>query len=235
MAERMIHENLDTAGSTIADEIRKEISKGTYKTGDKIREAQLCEKYGVSRTPIREAFRLLQNEGILVHIPQCGVQVAKFGEEEAMHLLQVRASLEYLSAREAVKFITDEEIQTLRRINEEIREFDEKYAAHSVDLDKDFHMIIAKASKNPYISEYLENVILRNQLVKYIIPFRRSRIPHTYKEHEDIIQALEIHDSYLAEVYMEVHFHNSILSIESKIKEYEADSNEKKRKKKRQH
>ena len=63
MAERMIHENLDTAGSTIADEIRKEISKGTYKTGDKIREAQLCEKYGVSRTPIREAFRLLQNEG----------------------------------------------------------------------------------------------------------------------------------------------------------------------------
>ena len=55
-----------------------------------------------------------------------------------MHLLQVRASLEYLSAREAVKFITDDEIQTLRRINEEIREFDEKYAAHSMDFRQRF-------------------------------------------------------------------------------------------------
>lgn len=233
MVERINNENLDTAGSTIADEIRKEITNGTYKTGDKIREAQLCEKYGVSRTPIREAFRLLQNEGILVHIPQCGVQVAKFGEEEAMHLLQVRASLEYLSASEATRFITDEEIQTLRKINDDIRKFDEKYAVHSVDLDKNFHMVIAKASRNPYVAEYLENVILRNQLVKYIIPFRRNRIPHTYKEHEDIIHALEIHDSYLAEVYMKVHFHNSIISIDTKIKEYEADSNQKKRKKKR--
>lgn len=232
MAEKQVQENPETAGNVIAEEIREDIVKGVYKTGDKIRESELCKKYGVSRTPVREAFRLLQNEGLLVHIPQCGVKVAKFEEAETLHLHQVRAALECLSSREAANYISEEEIRILRRINDDLREFDEQNAVHSMDLDKDFHLTIAKASRNTYVMEYLENVLLKNQLVKYFIPFKRERIPYTYKEHEDIILALERHDPYLAEEYTKIHFYNSILSIESKIKQYEAEHLERAKKKK---
>ncbi|MEY8355860.1 GntR family transcriptional regulator [Lachnospiraceae bacterium 54-53] len=232
MEEKMMQHSMETTGGMIAQEIRKGISAGRYKTGEKIKEADLCRQFGVSRTPVREAFRLLQNEGLLIHNPQRGVQVPEFRLEELMNLQQMRAALECLSARNAAPFVTEKDILQLREINGRIREFDAANTHKTDALDREFHMTIARIGTNPYVPEFLQNILVRYELSSYVIPFQETRIPHTYKEHEDVIQALEMKDGELAEKYMSIHFHYSTLSLSRKMKKYMEETKQVKRKRK---
>ena len=93
-------------------------------------------------------------------------------------------------------------------------------------------MVIARSGNNPYVAELLPGILNRYQLSSYLIPFQKERIPHTYKEHSDIITALEMRDPDLAELYMKIHFRYSTLSIEKKIQKY-VEENQGKKKRKR--
>ncbi|MBE7722530.1 GntR family transcriptional regulator [Lacrimispora indolis] len=231
MDEKIMLNSTDTTGNMIAQEIRKGISEGRYKTGEKIKEADLCQRFGVSRTPVREAFRLLQNEGLLVHNPQRGVQVPEFRLEELMNLQQMRTTLECLSARNAAPLANEENIWRLRELNRQISEFDENNTHKTDALDREFHLTIARIGSNPYVTDFLQNILTRYELSTYVIPFQGSRIPYTYKEHEDVITALELNDAELAEKYMSIHFHYSTLSLSKKLARYMEEIKQKKRKK----
>lgn len=234
MGDKLTQISTETTGSMIAQAIREGITIGRYKTGEKIKEADLCKQFGVSRTPVREAFRLLQNEGILSYTPQRGVQVPNFQMEDVMNLQQVRIPLECLSARNAAACVTENDIEKLRNINREIREFDPANPNRTHVLDREFHMAIARIGSNTYIAELLQNILGRTELSTYVIPFKGERIPNTCKEHEDIIQALELGDGELAEKYMGIHFHYSTLSLSKKMQKYLEESKPKKKSKKRE-
>lgn len=231
MDEKIIINQADTTGNMIAQEIRKGIAEGRYKTGEKIKESDLCQRFGVSRTPVREAFRLLQNEGLLVHNPQRGVQVPEFGLEDLMYHQQMRTTLECLSAFNAAPHATAEDILKLREINRRIAEFDESNTHKTDALDREFHMTIARIGKNPYVADFLQNVLTRYEISSYVIPFQKSRIPFTYKEHEDVITALEQNDAELAEKYMSIHFHYSTRSLNKKLAKYMEETKLKKKRK----
>lgn len=219
----------ETTGSVIVQEIRNGLAEGRYKPGEKIKEADLCRQLGVSRTPVREAFRQLQNEGLLIYIPRRGVQVPQFNMEEIMNVLQVRSALEILSAQNAAAFATESDIKLLRETNNKIKHYNKEHPQRTDILDREFHLIIARIGNNPYVAELLQNTMTRYELASYIIPFQEERIPHTYKEHEDIIRALELKDAKLAKQYMSIHFHYSMLSLNKKIHKYVEEHSHKKK------
>ena|GEM_PF-1408755 len=202
-----------TIYNLIFEEIREGIKEGRYKSGDKIKEIDLCQKFNVSRTPIREAIRQLQIDGFLVHVPQKGVQIPKLEGNQMLNFQEIRVELEKLSAYNAAFEATPDDIKKLRELNQCVLQQGE----YRPDLDETFHLTIAGIGKNPYIKELLSNLYLRSSLFGYFLPFKAERIPHTYKEHEDIISALEINDAELAKKYMDVHFYCSTASIKQKL------------------
>ena len=203
----------DSISKVVAEKIREEIINGKLKPGDKLKEAFLSKQMQVSRTPIREAFRVLQSEGFLIYNPNCGVMVATLGVEDVAHLYEIRSALEQISASHAARHISKEQLQELVRINEEIKNFDSLNPQRSSNLDLQFHNLIALASQNQILIDCLAVIFMKTAMVLRFIPFKRERIAKTYMEHEDIIHALTSKDSDLAQKYMEIHFYNSTKSL----------------------
>ncbi len=221
------NENSGSIG-LVARKIQEFIIEGKYHGGEKITEAEICELLNVSRTPVREAFRLLENDGILTHLPQKGVHVTTFSMERMRNLFQIRAHMEVLSAKEAAYTATPEDIAYLRRLNEQIRDYQPGNPVRTDDLDRELHYHIAKIGRNQLIGEFMANILSRYRLSAMNIPFQSERIPYTFKEHEDVISALEQNNPELAEGYMRVHFQFAQQSIDKKLEAYLKEEREKK-------
>jgi DNA-binding GntR family transcriptional regulator len=210
----------ESTAELVAQKIRENIISGQLKPGHKLREADICEWLQVSRTPIREAFRVLQSEGFVCHSPNYGVAVATLGVEDVEHLYKIRGALEQISAYDAVPRITGEQLSRLKSINEALGNFDEQNPQKSSDLDIQFHSEIAHASGNKILIECLSGIYRKTTMVLQFIPFQKNRIVQTCKEHADIIDAMESGDSELAKRYMEIHFYKSTESLIKKAIAY---------------
>ncbi|MGH0051802.1 MAG: GntR family transcriptional regulator [Sphaerochaetaceae bacterium] len=213
---------MDKPAFNIVDEIVSDlivrIEQNEFKPGDKLKELDICSQYNISRTPVREAFRLLQNQGYLQYLPNRGVQVAKFDLDDLTHYRSVIGVLEVLSSKSAAEFIDDAGILRLHEINEKFLKAE--IADEQLDMDLQFHTVIRDYSHNPVLQEMVPNLIHRTRILQHTIPFRKERIPYTYHEHENIIRALELKDSELSEKYTELHFRMSMISLKQKMLDY---------------
>ncbi|MDR0718936.1 MAG: GntR family transcriptional regulator [Treponema sp.] len=210
----------ESAAEAVAQRIRENIISGQLKPGNKLREAEICKWLQVSRTPVREAFRVLQSEGFVTHNPNYGVVVASLGVDDVVHLYKIRGVLEQISAYDAAVHITKEQIAELKKINEDLKIFDETDPQKSSDLDLRFHSVIAQASRNNILIECLSGIYRKTAMVLRLSPFQKARITQTCKEHTDIISAIESGDSELAKKYMEIHFYKSTDSLVKKAIAY---------------
>lgn len=210
----------------IVDNVIEMIVKGEFLPGTPLREVELCQRFGISRTPVREALRLLQNNGVVEYIPRCGVQVVDLTMEDLIHITDLRISIEALSARKAAQNIKEEDIHFLREINLKFRDADDVHEHNR--LDAEFHRYIAEISQNPFVVKHLEDLHIRQALARYLIPFRPGRIMYSYQEHENIIQALEWRDERLAAKQTEIHFYMSQRTLQQKLAEYEGKKTTKK-------
>ena len=130
--------------------LRGAILKGDLKPGERLMELQLASKLGVSRTPIREAIRMLEQEGLAVTIPRKGAEVAKMTEKDMEDVLEIRLSLEGLAVRLSCEKITPAALQELKVAMED---FEAKTRSgqfvEMAKADVKFHEILYKASNNP--------------------------------------------------------------------------------------
>lgn len=171
--------------------LREAILKGDLKPGERLMEKQLAEKMGVSRTPIREAIRKLELEGLVVMVPRKGAQVAEITEKDVKDVLEVRAALDELAVKLACAKITDADVQALK---EAIVEFDEAKAEGDleklVDVDIRFHDIIFKSTDNEKLEHIVNN--LREQMFRYRLAYLSDESYHEVitDEHKDIAEAL---------------------------------------------
>ena len=154
--------------------LREAILKGELKPGERLMELQLAAKLGVSRTPIREAIRMLEQEGLAVTIPRKGAEVAKMTEKDMEDVLQIRDALDELAASIACEQMTKEQLDTL---TETMHEFEE--STKSKDLKKiaaadvQFHDIIYQATGNPKLVNMLNN--LREQMYRYRLEYLKDK------------------------------------------------------------
>ena len=207
----------------IAEELQELIFSGSFKDGERLDEIRLAERYGVSRTPLREALKKLAASGMVEQIPHRGVFVRQPGPMELLEMFELMSELEAVCGKLAAKRISEDALKELIGANSKCQA-----AKENADLDgyyienERFHQIIYKQSGNTF----LEQETLRLQ--KRLQPFRRvqlrfrGRIEQSMSEHEIIVEALLNGDAHKAETTLRNHvavqgdkFHQLVASFKT--------------------
>ena len=182
-------------------------------------ELQLASKLGVSRTPIREAIRMLEQEGLAVTMPRKGAEVAKMTLKDMGDVLEIREALEELAVREK---ITDEQLKRLMDAKDlfetSTRTGDVKKIA---EADVRFHDVIYEATGNPKLETLLNN--LREQVYRYRVEYIKDPMnyPVLIREHEAILLALKERNVKKAESAMHEHVANQAAAVKNVIQQQE--------------
>ncbi len=176
----------------VAEEIKDAILKGVLKPGDKLVETELTQSLGVSRTPLREAFRELAAEGYITVIPHKGSYVSTISEGEVLDLYSITSVLEGLATRQATPALKEgDKRENLLALYEDLKT---KSRQGNVDAywasNRHFHQFIAEASGNERLVNLIEN--LRRQILKTrVITLRYpGRLGGSMDEHEEILEAI---------------------------------------------
>ncbi len=186
--------------------MRKAIVEGNFKPGQRLMEVQLAEQMGVSRTPVREAIRKLELEGLVVMVPRKGAYVAGLTSEDIREVVEIRVVLEGLAAKKAAQNAKQEEIE---RLENSLRYFEEAANKNNIiDLisyDTEFHDIIYKAAQNSKLMQMINN--LREQVQRYRVAYftQMNNTGLLLKEHNEMLNAIKDKDGNLARAIAEEH------------------------------
>ena len=177
--------------------LRDAILTGKLVPGERLMENQLADKLGVSRTPVREALRMLELENLVELVPRKGAQVLDMSEKDITNILEVRSALEGLATSVACKKMSKEDLQQLK--NMEV-DFEKAVADNDVerfvDIDEDFHDLIFSATENDKLINIFRN--LRIQLYRYRMAQAKNNdtsMSTIVAHHRSIIRAIENHDA----------------------------------------
>ncbi len=202
--------------------LRDAILKGEMKPGERLMEMHLANKLGVSRTPIREAIRMLEKEGLAVTIPRKGAQVAKMTEKNLQDVLEIRNSLDELAASMACQRMTKEQLVELKKaMNDFELATKSKNAKKICEADEVFHNVIYKMANNPKLENIVNN--LREQMYRYRYEYikENSTYQQLIDEHTAILDGLERRDAEYVRDIMHTHLENQIASVRKLIREQE--------------
>lgn len=203
----------------IFNTLREAIIVGELKPGERLMEVQLADKMGVSRTPVREAIRKLELEGLVEMLPRKGAHVADLSIKDIMDVLEVRSTLDGLASSLSAARITDEEIKELKHLHTQFVNYVEKDNMQGlIKKDVEFHDIIYRSSRNDKLIQISNN--LREQVqrfrVIYIKDYSSSR--ELIKEHTEICDAITGRDAAAAMNFAHKHIKNQEETIIKAIK-----------------
>lgn len=199
--------------------LRQAILRGEMEPGERLMEIQLAEKLGVSRTPIREAIRKLELEGLVIMIPRKGAEVAHITEKDMRDVLEVRCALEELAATLASKNVTPERIKELKAANKVFEAaIVSKDVVNIVDADVSFHDIIYAMTNNQRLVQIINN--LREQMYRYRLEYVKDARTHSIliSEHNDIIKRLDEKNVENVKEVVRQHIHNQEKGITRLLK-----------------
>ena len=200
--------------------LRQAILKGELEPGERLMEIQLAERLGVSRTPIREAIRKLELEGLVLMVPRKGAEVASISEKSLREVLEVRRSLEELAIELACQKITQEQIQELEAAEAVFAEAVQKGDPMTIaESDESYHDVIYQATGNGRLVQILNN--LREQMYRYRLEYIKDADKRQILVvgHVHIIRAVESHNIARANQAMREHIDNQQLTVSRNIKE----------------
>lgn len=198
--------------------LRNAILTGELSPGERLMEIKLADKLGVSRTPIREAIRKLELEGLVVNTPRKGAEVANISAEDLRDVLEVRRSLEVLAIRLACDKMTEE---TLELLHENIDAFkhsiDAKATSDIASVDVSFHDIIYKSTGNNRLIQILNNI--SEQMYRYRFEYIKNKEAwnRLVEEHMNIYEAIKNRDKELAVKSILLHIDNQERDIRKKM------------------
>ena len=176
--------------------LRQAIIEGDLKPGERLLEIQLADKLGVSRTPVREAIRKLELEGLVTMVPRRGTTVLGITKKHLKDVLEIRSALEELALELACRRVTPEQYEELVRLEALLEaKQDSDNAFELSDIDEKFHEQIYQATNNPRLVQLLAN--LREQMYRYRLEYMKAKDkrPRLIQEHQQIIKALKNKDS----------------------------------------
>ncbi|MDO5422305.1 MAG: GntR family transcriptional regulator [Eubacteriales bacterium] len=194
--------------------LRQAILRGELQPGERLMEIQLAQRLGVSRTPVREAIRKLELEGLVLMIPRRGAVVAEITKQDLEDVLEVRAALEELAVKDACDHITEDQLQELKKAaNEFKRTLEGTDLVACAQADINFHEIIYSATNNRRLVQMLNN--LREQMYRYRMENLKDKRTHKtlVEEHDAIRRALKKHDKEKAGAAINIHIENQKRSI----------------------
>jgi DNA-binding GntR family transcriptional regulator len=190
--------------NVVEEHLRGKITRGEIRTGQRLQQDAVARELGVSSTPVREALRRLEAEGLVTYLPHKGVAVQDVGPTRVREIFQLRTLLESFAAREAARRLTDDDLKVLFALQKDMRSYQSAGDIRNFMATNDqWHMIIHRASG----SELLRQTIARLWRVSpwdtlWVIP---GRTRAALQEHQSILGALEKRDSAEAERAMAEH------------------------------
>ena len=194
--------------------LREAILTGELEPGERLMEIKLAEKLGVSRTPIREAIRMLQIEGLVNITPRKGTVVAEISKDDLKNVLEVRKVLDKLAVELACMKITEEEILGLK---ENLKEFStaikKKNPSEIAKIDVAFHDIIYKSTRNTRLIQIMFNI--REQMYIYRLVYIKDQDTRetVVRDHEKLIEAIVNKDVENAKNIIVGHIHHQEITI----------------------
>jgi DNA-binding GntR family transcriptional regulator len=183
------------------------IDSGELPPGSRLRESGLAERLGTSRTPVREALRRLEAQGLVVHEPHRGVVVAELDYDQLGELYAVREVLEATAARLAARHASPEEVEILREMARSHEALVDDADALA-QANKKFHRQITRASHNRYLNAMLETMLINLALLTgttFTLAERRRAVA---KEHREIVEAIAAGDEEAARELAARHISN---------------------------
>lgn len=210
--------------ATVLDTLRRAIVRGDLFPGEKLAETRIADQLGVSRTPVREAFKQLQAEGLVTVVSRSGTFVTELSSREVGELYAVREALEGMVARLAAEHHTAEDRRALEaNMKRTTRAVDAGDVHEFVACDADFHRTMISAAKSEKLAEhvaFLENRIQRERLA-FVVTARPGRAARSCAEHARVLEAVLARNPDAAERAMRRHVQKGRAEIVSSLEEHE--------------
>ena len=184
--------NYQNLVDSVHDYTKELIIKLHFKPGQQLNETALIEKLGISRSPLREAFRLLEAEGFVVRRPGKGVYVREISANDVLELFPIRAALESLAAELAAERLTEKELQSLEKITEKMELATEKRDVKVyAKLNFDFHKEIVKGARNNRLELMIKNAGQQATWLFFASLYYKKALNYAMISHREIYFALK--------------------------------------------
>lgn len=192
-------EKHQTLREKIAESLREAIIKGTLKSGERLAESEVAERFGISRTPVREAFRQLESEGFLMVAPRRGATVSAITEKDVLEFYAIKGVLEGYAARVATPRLSESDIRKMQELNDELEEHvalgDTKA---SFRVHNEFHEVFLRASGNDKLCKLLDGLLQQFQRFRLSLSVT-GKLHQSIEQHRAIVKAFGDRDAALAE------------------------------------
>lgn len=207
--------------SKIYNQLKNAILNGVYKPGESLIEMKVAKELGVSRTPVREAIRQLELEGLVSSKPNKGVVIEGVTEEDVEDIYTIRKMIEGLAARWAAEKMSEEQLKELKDTLDLMEFYTEKGEFDKVsELDTKFHDIIFKASNSRPLESILTNFHHFIQRARLFSIKTGCRVNHALEEHKEIYKALEARDTVAAEKAVIKHVDSARINLDPYLEEH---------------
>ncbi|MBO3749573.1 GntR family transcriptional regulator [Streptosporangiaceae bacterium NEAU-GS5] len=205
---------MTAASDRAVERLRERILSGEYAPGERLGEVELADKLGVSRTPVREALRLLAAEGLVEITTNKGARVVEYPAHDLDHIFLIRARIEGLSARTAAIHASDADIDKLDEIATELA----GYAAHGeldevYRLNADYHSTLNGLSGSAVVLSTIGSLIHATVLLRTLHSFDEAAMRRSVSHHLEIVAALRARDPDWAEAVMHAHLLSARASL----------------------
>ncbi len=193
-----------TSGFSLTDEIsdvlRERILKGEYGIGEKIKENQISAELRVSRTPIRDAFKQLESEGLIDYIPNRGCFAKGFTKQDVEDIYTVREALEKIAVRWSVERINDKEVKDLEEQCELMELYTKRLDSQKVlELNTYFHDVIYNSSRSRFLAQVLRSYKEYLDKTRKSVFYEQEFLEAIQREHSEIFEAIKARDGARAE------------------------------------
>jgi len=184
-----------TLPEAAAERLRLLITEGDLEPGARLNERALCERLGVSRTPLREAFRMLASEGLIVQSPNRGAQVVALGADDVRQAFDVMGALEGLAGELACERVTEADLVLLRGLQAEM---EAAHARHDLPayyrVNRMVHERMAGIAANPILAQTMSALNARLHALRFRSNVNRAKWDQAIDEHREMLAALAVQD-----------------------------------------
>ncbi|MBO6947625.1 MAG: GntR family transcriptional regulator [Rhodospirillales bacterium] len=209
-----------TLHEELVGRLRDMIFSGELKGGDRVPEQKLCDMLGISRTPLREALKVLGNEGLLELLPNRGARVATLSEADIDEIFPVMGALEALSGELACARLTDAEFAEIRALHYQMALHHTRgELADYFRVNQQIHECILKAAANPTLEAQYTSLAGRIRLARFRANMTDKRWDQAMREHEEMLCALEARDGKRLSEVLSRHLENKRETVKQAIRE----------------
>ena len=191
--------------------LRKWIVSGELKPGEKLKDKELAAHLGVSRTPVRESLRRLEDEGLVETSPNRWTRVALVSRKDAENIYPIIQQLELLALSQAFPHITSEHVDTMRKLNNQLSDaLEGGNAEEAADIDASFHQILIDTAGNAELGTILEHLKIKYHRIELAYFTSSEAMLASVEEHNMLVSALENRDLQGAQDALSQNWHASI-------------------------